>query len=399
MIQRQLSDSSTLVDELLLEESTDPEVIRYTYLQNSEAWKYRLSTEDYVKREMYLREESMMLNNKTEPLMGIHLYVLRRSSEYSKTSSKTDNIVASLEVLIRKAWRVDGSNKENAYMVNCATVGNVFTLKNHRGQGYASELMNRLNVILDEKLGPGGFSNLYSEVGSFYSKFGFQDRLVKVNYIPSDFNLVKLNVHKFSFLRLKSYDEHVELDSSNTLNDLLARAEHLGKNDVAVSLIPKPEIFHQINLKDQFIHNALYPKSTKKVENFGVKFQNTNDHILWNHDWNQRLLVITKVFIEDEENSDAYIDKFLELVSLACVEARAHELANVSIWSTSMAKTQEVHFKLVKVLSEFFHHFDYKFSDMSLISHGAIRINDQLAAENSQNNKIEWVQNEKWCWY
>ena len=55
-------------------------------------------------------------------------------------------------------------------------IGGVYTYPQHRGNGYARIMVDKLVVEAKELVGPLGFVFLYSEIGEYYFKMDFVPR-------------------------------------------------------------------------------------------------------------------------------------------------------------------------------------------------------------------------------
>lgn len=365
---------------LVLELISDPEIIRFTHLNNSEAWRSKLSKEQYADRERTIGLQSNLGKRKQDEPLGVYHYVLRDLS--IPVVNKFDDIVASVETLNRKAWRIDGKDGE-LKTVYSACIGGVFTLEKHRKKGYAAVMINQLNEKLDKQLGEDGFTFLYSEVGEYYQKFGYESFEVPVHSFPTE-NISGSKISKSDYHYLK-YDDYAKLVEAEekTIKDAFIEESHTNDKSL-VTLIPDIDIYSWFHDRDIFISKILRPEV--KIEHFGAVLNNSNDHIIWLHDWNSEKLVIVKIYNENQDE----IKSFEKLISIAIEEAQLYNFKGISIWDSSLGESKEHHDKALKLIENF--EGAKTFQPNSSMS--AIRLHDK-----TPKNEISWENNDKWCWF
>ncbi|CCH46441.1 hypothetical protein BN7_6035 [Wickerhamomyces ciferrii] len=371
---------------IVLEEVTNLEILKFAYKAHSESWSGLLSSEQYIDRELQLRSQSKQLQTDTSPY-GLFLYILRDLQIPSE--NETDNIVTTGEVLIRKSWRIDGDDVENLKIVNSGVIGNVFTLKNHRGKGYATQLFHKLNELLDEKLGKDGYSFLYSEVGTYYEKFGFKNFNIKTHTISiKDYKIDDEHLSNTEPLKLHKYKDLINYQKDKLEKSFLQKAKTLPKDESIISLIPNVDIYDWINEKDQLISTKLFPNS--KVDNYGILDLKTKNHFIWLHDFSSKKLYIIKSFINEESND---IESLKNLVYGTIKEAQLYGIEKIHFWDTSIGQTLKYHDLIIEWFKT-----EFNDSNISLFeeidSIPAIRMND-----GKSGLKIHWENNEKWSWY
>lgn len=87
--------------------------------------------------------------------------------------------LAACETLTRRCW-ISSATGEIA-VIPCKTIASVFTLPEHRRQGVAHQMISQLAHQFD--IDHCDISLLYSEVGEYYSQFGFTSHNVPVHRI------------------------------------------------------------------------------------------------------------------------------------------------------------------------------------------------------------------------
>lgn len=370
----------TINNTLELELISDPEIIRYTHMRNAEVWSAKLTKEQYADREWLIGCESRI--GRRKGTLGVFHYVLRDLSLDSKT--KTDNIVASLETLNRKAWRIKGSNGKLEDVV-CACVGGVFTFEEHRGKGYATEMITRLNEKLENQLGKNAFTFLYSEVGDYYSRFGYYNFEVPLHYIPIEaISLPKVNKNDYHPLKYEDYQPLVDAQYDKVKLGLITKSKTLKHDETLVSLVPNLDIYTWFHDRDIFISKTLKPEN--EIENFGAVLNGTKDHILWLHDWNSEILTIVRLYNEHQQD----VENFKQLLNIAIEEAHKYGFKGINIWHTTLGEDKSHIEKALEYIEESLGAKTYQ--ENSSIS--AIRLHDGTSKE-----KVFWENNDKWCWF
>ncbi|CDR42735.1 CYFA0S10e01706g1_1 [Cyberlindnera fabianii] len=361
---------------LVLELNTDPEIIRFTHFQNSAAWKSKLTVEQYAEREWHIGCESKIGKRDTANNLGLFHFTLRDLSLPSDT--KTSNIVASCETLNRLGWRIAPDSELKEIVAPC--IGGVYTIPEHRGKGYAGQMITLLNEYWNERLDKDGFMFLYSEVGSYYEKFGYEDLEVPVHEItiPHDYTPSVEN-SAFHYLKYEEYQKLVDHRYASVKESLIAKAKK--ENKVLYSLIPSMDIYSWFHDRDLFISQKLHPEL--KVDHFGVAAgDDTYDHISWLHDWNDHHLTILSVSASSHE-------RFKELFNYAIKEAQTYDMHSIVMWDTSLGNEQ-AYTDALKYIESF--EGTKTFQKNGSIS--SIR-----ALDGTTPDKFSWENNEKWCWF
>lgn len=152
---------------------TAQHLIDYTRHQNAAAWKGVLSTSDYVLREALL--------GRCQMTSQLHVYVLYDAGDSQEP-------LCSVEVLVRDAVRYEKLGDLVVLKpIKCGCIGGVFTYPQHRGQGLAKIMIDKVMELGNSELvGPDGFIFLYSEVGEFYTRCGFKSFAVDIVEMPVD---------------------------------------------------------------------------------------------------------------------------------------------------------------------------------------------------------------------
>lgn len=145
----------------------DQDAIVETRKQHANSWKKSLTVQQYLTRERLLRLSPLTDN------VRVYGLVKRGSSK----------ILCSLELLVLTGLKwVKTGDLAHESPEPCACVSAVYTPSTNRGKGYAGIMMRKLKDIAAAE--NFGFLFLYSEIGDYYSQFGFELYHVPVVKIP-----------------------------------------------------------------------------------------------------------------------------------------------------------------------------------------------------------------------
>jgi hypothetical protein len=355
----------------------DPEVIRYTHLQNSSQWKSKLSAEQYADREWHIGCESKLGKRREADNLGLFHFVLRDKS--IQTNDKVGDIVAACETMNRKAWRIDPNGELKEVIAPC--VGGVFTNENYRGRGYAHVMITKLNEFWDARLDNDGFIFLYSEVGDYYQRFGYNSDEVKLHEIAKleNHEVQEIVSSEYHFLKYEEYTKIVELQYQKVKNHLIAKSKTQDKT--LYSLIPSIDIYSWFHDRDIFIASKLKPD--EKIEHFGVSLNDGSyDSIVWLHDWNDGHLTIISV-------SSSSSNSFKKLIDLAIQEAQRYHLHGIHMWHSALGDEQQSAENL-----KYLETFDGIKTFQENGSRSALR-----PLDGAESESYSWEYNDKWCWF
>lgn len=393
------------------------EDIRRTRKINSTTWKGPLSESDYLLRESVIYK-SPSTNSGDNRVM---VFILRDNEDHSR-------ILSSVELLVRKAWKVKWDVLEKQARqkeVFCGCIGAVHTNPDHRGRGFAQIMVDQLVFLAkNEIVGSEGFLFLYSEIGEYYTRNGFKFFDVPLTAIPvpklvssfeqavknekASVNLVKY--HDFSSL-FESYSNQL----SNTLKNKTAEDKNM-----RVSLIPNLGTLDWFHLRAKFISQRLFynhipvdfskPYSDivaqlKDIEPsvFGIKICDKNKllgFISWTHDWKynnkERIyecsVVVIKIFVDKDEDFTACAKKLIYFMLTYCGEYNLTADAPinlVTIWES------ELNHGVKEFLTENFN----ASTGLDNSSKSAILMNDGSEDKLLHEGKLVWENNTKLPWF
>lgn len=382
----------------------DPEIRRFTHLNNGEAWEGLLTREQYADREQYLSESGIAQANKNSEFQakfpdghewfGIKFFVLKDTR--LPNTSKTSQIVSSCETLNRLAYCTSPSSNGKIEFCLNPCIGGVFTEKKYRGKGYARVMIESLNnfyeTLRQQPSQPSFINNLvmtlYSEVGNYYSQFGYRTLHVPLHNITHVKELYaeycdNKDTGKGKFLGFDDYDHLIQLQDEEFKKDLM-KSKDSNKDSFIFMIKPDLEIFKWFQYRDIFIQEKTNNGKTQPP--YGFELEN-HSHIIWHHNWNDNKLVITKIYLSEEDQGSETALK--QLFSKAINEAKTTNLDILQFWDFEIPLTQypELQAVLKKVCDD----------EELYAQNGSISAVRPPPGYNGET--IVWEKNTKYCWF
>ncbi|GAV47968.1 hypothetical protein ZYGR_0I02640 [Zygosaccharomyces rouxii] len=330
------------VQDLRFERITNPKEIRATHAQNSATWKGPLTLESYVERERILGEASIARKNQlTEvreefpelaPMLGIRYFALKDG----------DTIVSSCETLNRLGYFISPGESRNIEHNLMICVGGVFTPKEYRGKGYAScmveKLMEYYDAIRDNPNAPRGVKQLsftlYSEVGEYYKKFGFESRHVPVHTITQIDAFLNKYCERAVFKNDGKVVENADYDALVSLEDQefrrnLLKLHKADPNAFIFTIKPDADIYRWFNTRDFFILKHIDRPQVPLTLGYVM---GDKSHILWHHNWGCESLLIVKLYLNPDASSQEKENILKELFAHAAKETKVTKLKHIEFW-------------------------------------------------------------------
>lgn len=393
----------------LFEITDDQEMIEYCHRKNAVTWGSDLyNTDQYILREKHLKEQTICSTpiissslEKYRKYLGAKYFTFLDLSLPSK--DKFSQIVSSCETLNRVGY-IQPPNSTSSIPSLSICIGGVFTPAEFRGRGYASAMIEHLNRFYDDistsnESGDSFLTHttmfLYSEVGDFYKKFGYQSRHIPVHEFINDASLVD---HVTKDLKLSSYQEDViplNLDhDDNNLKECIKQeileCERLSACKSTMGkyrffLMPDLDIYKWFKARDVFISNIAFSDLIDEhplVD--GYKIKDTKSHVIWHHNWNESKLYVLKLYIEDDKN----VEDLTVLLVKCLEELKKYNIKKLVLWDDDLKIADKNEF-----LASFSAHngVHLKAENGSLSAIRAIWIDDI--------NRLEWINNSKYLWF
>lgn len=390
--------------DIVFEITDDPEVVRFTHLQNGASWSTEfLTREEYADRERLLGMSQLGQLNKSREHMeqykhsqhlGIKYFVLKDLS--LPATSKTSQIVGSCETMNRTGWTlIPGSDEIHTVLSSC--IGGVFTMKRHRGKGYARFMMNELNKYYDS-IACGSedpflkymILHLYSEVGEYYQKSGYLSYHVPLNEV---FNLAELQskycdrasgsalTGEIRTLGYDDYEDLVEVERQEFKKQMLEAHAGDDRKKFKFTVEPSMQNLTWFEDRDIFVSKKFVQSPATK---FGAALKD-GSHIVWHHSWTAHSLILVKVQILGNDVED----KLSRLLTEAIAECHSQNLTHIEFWEDELPATK----------------FPKLHETLSFIETGnnLKKINGSLSAirlsPNYRDERCVWLNNTKFCWF
>lgn len=403
-------------DDYVLTQVHDLAQKNFTREQNADAWKNHLSIEDYVKREHVLGLSKMATKENNE----LKVFIM--------TANKQPDVpLCSCELLVRKGLRYkkseQGTVEHEEILSGC--VGAVFTYKEHRGQGLALIMIDHLVEMakLPNILGPNGFIFLYSEVGEYYARNGFESFGVPITKVPlqqsekeySKPTAVELvPFHKFADL-FKIYtaqfnDEMREKVIADGFERVAVAADegyvdwfHLRAKYLGVKLFEKTA--HEWDFFDESLE-SLSTKFEKTSPNiFGLKLNTESGalkgFIVWTYDYeycaeenlfHNYVTLIKKLVVRGFDEDETTLELFQEAKKFLEAKHSAPQMSNLEelkLWESEISPL------LLKTLIQ---NYDAK-NGYENGSRSAIMMNSEDDDKKLKSGQIIWEENTKLPWF
>ncbi|GCE98981.1 hypothetical protein ZYGM_003735 [Zygosaccharomyces mellis] len=387
------------VQDLRFEKITDPKEIKVTHAQNGANWKGPLSIESYVERERVLGQSGIAKKNEINeickefpelaPMLGIRYYALKDGN----------TIVSSCETLNRLGYFISPGEAQNIEYNLVVCIGGVFTPEEYRGKGYARYMIEKLTEhydnIRDDPKAPRGIKQLtftlYSEVGEYYKKFGFESKHVPVHTITQVDaflkNYCEQTVFKDNgkFVEDSDYDSLVLLEDQEFRRNLL-KLHKANPNAFVFTVKPDTDIYKWFNLRSSFIlKNINHPQVPLT---FGYSMGDKS-HMLWHHNWGSESLLILKLYLNPSISFQEKNNILKELFFNAIKETKATKLKHIEFWD------EEIPLEKFTDLSQIVHDLE----DRSALYAQNGSLSAMRPSPTYKSEEIIWDNNTKFSWF
>lgn len=368
----------------------NPQQQEASWRANHSSWAASLTVEQHIERETWLLSIPLNRNG------GLVPWILSDTS----CSDSDRPPLSSLETIRKPAiYRdpKDGVVKD----VTAYGIASVFTLKEYRGRGYASKLMDQIGSELASRqaASPGAaqFSILFSDIGpKFYAKSG---------WIPRG------NTH----LEVKT-DTTAEFAASPDVKDitddmlpeLAARDEQIVRALVAqpsskcrVAVLPSVDSLNWHFYREDYIMNTIHGRkptvrgavwtspTDSAVRVWGLFKRTRYDGV--GDDGVQVLIDVIhfmRLVIDDEKGSlsdDELAQALKGIFAVANREAKDWGCKSYDTWNPSERIRNVVTEKLPELGAEFVQRDKFEIASIKWFG-------------NESDDDVEWVANEKYCW-
>lgn len=387
----------TKIEYELVDVTKTQDVVDFTRRQNGQSWAGLLDIEKYVIREQTIASCDVARDE-------LLVYVLENTT--------TKERVASCEIMLRNAvvYRNESGKVVKADCRN-GSIGGVYTYKEFRKQGLAKIMIEKLVQLCQTKLVPGGFLTLHSEVGEYYSRFGFISDEVPVIDIEFkkpvlEFEGPSCSVEEgvLEFKGFREFDELMLIYQTDVFNEVNDNVKQDGITRVAI--YPVPEILDWYHTRAKFFYNHFY--NCVKVNNyqdygevceklkpigqkyFGislVKDGATAGFIVWTYDYAPEGLCVKVLIVHVRPEYDQSLRfrllDFLNDYIVAENETLKNKFEKIQVWASEFPGLD--YSQLGKVKSNF--------------SLSAIRMCEEDEQKKLEEGQIKWEINNKLPWF
>lgn len=354
---------------------------------NYETWGHPLSMEQYKFRDYYNYQSKYLKfdRNLDEELNGVIYFVLKDNED--------DIIRSSCEVLIRDCWyKIDNDIRT----VKCGVIGSVFTPKQFRGQGYATIMINQLMEMLKNKYlqSENDVVFLYSEVGEYYSKFGFKSYNVPVyeikvdNFQNSDKSIINEKIRPI--YNFDESDSNIKEIMKSFEESILQGMEESGNNVFAVK--PNVDIFqffanranidYLCNKHCNEVPTEEMVRKAQIVQGF-QDCHNEANYVLVNYNFSSKTCYVLAMNCSDKETQQ-------EMLRCVYRQSAEYGVETLCIWGENGIKAAD--FPV-----EFCGKTEKLLGNPSLPALQSLRNLQNSVGEFAPH--LTWVANGKWCWY
>ncbi|KAL8833550.1 MAG: hypothetical protein Q9170_004205 [Blastenia crenularia] len=384
---------------LQLVQANEREMIESSTI-NAVSWRGPLNVDDYLEREAHLRKTSLNRNG------GITYWILIDTA--ASPTKGVQRMLASCETLRKRALIAtsDGNVKE----IITHGIGSVYCNPEYRGRGYAQRMLTELAAILDrwqQKEGENAeFTVLWSDIGKrFYAKLGWNVYpSTHISLSPKSARDCIYGLPKSTLLAAEDVEDLCRLDEASLR---LAMAKPTSRDvDIRVALIPDAATMQWHHAREEFLGEKLRDRFPFAKGALAKALHGGRAWCIWTRTFGatqeENVLNILRLVVEDEngdsrqtdeavndwgqdESKHATVAAVAAVLEQAQMEATFWGMVCVQLWNPSpltflAAKMVEGSAKIVDRDDE---------SITSLRWHG------EAAPE---ENKVDWVANEKFAW-
>ncbi|ODQ78164.1 hypothetical protein BABINDRAFT_162836 [Babjeviella inositovora NRRL Y-12698] len=388
----------------IFEVTSDPAAIKQSFINNSESFnlpnRNLASVTDYVNGELAINDSDIcQRRSPTISIQGQVFYVVRDTSITLAEGDFTSDIVASCCTLTRDGYVKSPTFGLKNIPVSCYAF--VYTKPDQRRKGVAAFMLNEVNRHMEREI-PDGISVLYSDVGEYYSRFGFESR-----HVPLALLLVaailqtpsveggKIITHmQGQFKDLFILDDRILVER---LNSSLTEAPY----KISVSLKPDSAI------QELFASRSTWKYSKSKSINqaledliFGISVTDEATgqvlgFVTFSHYWNAKVMSVTRLFISPSaEKAGTAKTIFVQLVQNLAVLAEKLEFDTIKLWHSEIDETKH------KAIWDWIDELPNSDINLANTSLSAINFHSGFKAKyDVEGPDVKWEMNGKWCWY
>ncbi|VVT54245.1 uncharacterized protein SAPINGB_P003979 [Magnusiomyces paraingens] len=268
----------------------------------------------------------------------------------SETPTKDNgqlNILSSL-VLFPRPVTVVEKGKAPQEVISPSIMA-VVTPPEYRGKGYASHLLREITKIIDQQAKDNkvNFSTLWSEVGEYYSAFGYKSLTPEELYIDlSEAAPVEstfyTDLDEFSWLGTADFENLAQVDKTKLIKEMITATEGDGITRVAIN--PDADFFRFFWGSSTFDAHTTYPEIIPALpvigeiddEYFPLKTGARYGpvYIIWEINFGSDTVRVVRIHIDDTSTltSQELANHLAVLLGAAVSQAFKWKLSSVTFW-------------------------------------------------------------------
>jgi GNAT superfamily N-acetyltransferase len=375
-------------DKYQLVQLTDLKDIESCHTINFVEWANGLSRDQYL-----IREKGVKLKLSQDD-MNLTYWALQEKQETGEWK-----LVSAFESVSRPAlYKKKGQPVDKTIS---HSIGSVFTAKEHRGKGYAREMMARglekLTHHDDEHFNKEQRKEavvaLWSDIKDYYAQFGYKKEdthEIKIK-LTSQTSGVVSHSWPTQVRPIKNPEEIVELAKraeKQLVEDMDKKTEEDGITRVAIA--PRPAVFAHTHWRSQYVGPILTKGPEKGVpEVFGAHCGKTN--VLWAQDYGSEKIYLLRT-ITDRDASAEQVTSDLNLILQAALnEAQKWGLEYICLWTQDVPEVTS----LEKVHEAF---VASQIPSVDAIIHDRPDSWPMYCVPNDPD-RVDWISNGKYAWF
>jgi predicted acetyltransferase len=269
----------------------------------------------------------------------------------------TDDILAHCEVYEHPL--LVSTTPGEAQQAKCMGIGSVFCPVEHRGHGYASQMLKLLHQEF-EKDTTIRASNLYSDIGSvFYDRLGWKTMPSKEIFIAAEPSLAVPD-------NVKTITSHEEIETLVAKDVELLHKEIKDSESAAVCILPTAEKIAWIQLRSNYYFEKL---TSWTIDTLGAYIPGTDNYATFFYHYERKCIYFLRMRSDSEETTKAFL-------AVAQREALRFQFKKISIWDIPTLEDS---------------HINQTVTEQRTSSISAL-------ATFNLPNEVTWLLNEKFAW-
>lgn len=383
-----------------LRQVTEREEIQLNHSMNFVEWGKGLTQKEYLQREVHLGSQTSCRDG------NLRFW----SFEELDTSTGNWKVVSCLETLTRPAfYKIKGQPVQETVS---HSLGAVFTPMEHRGKGHAKNMMDAVVKEfekqdtwpqykgLSKEALEHSFSALWSDIGLYYSKFGYQlSSIEELVLTVEEAHPVDKDVQWITKDQIPAISQEDE-------KQLVGKMNADTEADGVVRLAIRPtEYAHELtHARAHYLAPLMRPDHTvqngEEVTRFGAVCNGV--WILWTQDFAGDKLNILRMHCNETLDSKSFLVALDKLFAAAVTEAQAWGLHKVTLWKQDVPRLVDSKQLSLSSIAEACNSMDSPYKVKVQERDGSWpmwRFWKGATEDPSTGAKVEWVMDGKYAWF